>query len=221
MSNRKYNILEFLIKYCEDNSPTPSDNDVLNTWDVLLEEGFFTTAYTQTICCDECDLSGNTVFASVEKFLENAEALGLTYDGTCSISGLTCCISAYGNIESYDQLLSSLGATGDPPFQNCINIVNDCPYLDFNTVLNRITSEFGYNTTKVILDKGVVLLGNISIKCLLDYLDTKSENFRVLFLTKILDEGINFNCQSEIVANVETWLKYAEAVGLTSSAAVP
>jgi hypothetical protein len=221
MSNRKYNILEFLINYCEDNSPSPTDDDVLSTWDELLDEGFSTSAYTQTICCDECDLSGTTVFASIETFLKYAEAVSLTYDGTCPVSGLTCCISAYGNINSYDILLNSLGATGDPPFQNCINIVNDCPYLDFNTVLNRIISEFGYNTTKVILDKGVVLLGNISIKCLLDYLDTKSENFRGLFLLKLLDKGMIYDCQNEKFAGVETWLKYAEAVGLTSSAAVP
>lgn len=215
MTNKVYNIFEYLINYCEDTSPSSNDQDIIDRWHYVLNKGIALTAVTYNLCCEDCSssTSGVTSLSSCDKFNSLVEAMGLTQN--CEITGYTCCISVYGGSLKVNSVYQTLRLTGVPP--PCTLSINNCIYLDFNTIFNRMISEFGYNSTKIIKDNGAAMFGNTSIKAILDYLDTKSENFRELFLIELLQEGVVYDCRGlGIIASVETYLKYAEAVGLTN-----
>lgn len=136
--------------------------------------------------CDCCPCSNIYVFASVETALKFLEAAGwIGYQQDCTTrSYSTSCCT-----------------------ENC---------------LDKLEELYGAILTDRILDKGMYeysLLGTRSTLCdAYDYLKDNNVpvNDALDFIDMILDKGIVFQCHgdNQILASVETYLKYAEAVGL-------
>lgn len=137
--------------------------------------------------CDCCPCSNIYVFASVETALKFLEAVGW--------------------IENQEQC-SERSYFTDCCTDNCIDKLEDL---------------YGTNLTDRILDKGVYeysLLGTKSILCdLYNYLKDNNVGLddAIDFADRLLDKGVVFQCygENQILASVETYLKYAEAVGIT------
>lgn len=79
-----------------------------------------------------------------------------------------------------------------------------------------------------ILDRGLVESNTVNgegIVCkLLKFVNDNniSVTDTMEIINKLLDKGFTWRCTPDnIIASIETYLKYAEAVGLTQSAAVP
>ena len=138
--------------------------------------------------CDCCPCSNIYVFASVETTLRLIEAL---------------------NWDANQQACTTRSYTTSCCTENC---------------LDKIEELYGAAVTNVILDKGIYeysLLGTRSTLCdIYDYLKENNvpEGDAVEFIDTILDKGIVFQCyeSNQILASVEEYLKFAEAVGLTN-----
>jgi hypothetical protein len=140
--------------------------------------------------CSCCPCGNLYAFASVETFLKLAEALGWTNDQGCPSWYSDCCT------------------------ENC---------------LDKLGELYGPALTDVILDKGIIeysLLGTKSTLCdIYDYLKENNVPIQdaIDFVDMILDKGVVFYCTSsnpdiegdqQVLASVETFLKYGEAVGI-------
>ena len=152
----------------------------------LLDKG-----KSSPICQNCCPCNNVYAFASVETFLKFAEALGWTQStALCPQSKdwyVSCC-------------------------------TEDC--------FDKLSAKYGSAVTDAILDKGMVeysLLSERSMLCeiydslILNNVDNAEDAAEII--TSILNIGIVFSCNSsqsdQTYGSVETWLKYAEAVGLT------
>lgn len=103
-----------------------------------------------------------------------------------------------------------------------------------NTCLDRLREIVGSIGFDQLRDKGIVeystIPGTGGFLCdFLNFAETNGifnglsiEDITEIF-DRILDKGIVVGCNenAHIIASVETYLKYAEAVGLTQDAAVP
>ena len=102
------------------------------------------------------------------------------------------------------------------------------------TCLDRLRLLIGGVGFDYLRDKGILEYSTMSTTggFLCNFLNFAEANgifngLSVLEITeiidRIMDNGIVISCQSDIlvIASVETYLKYAEAVGLTQDAAVP
>jgi hypothetical protein len=97
-----------------------------------------------------------------------------------------------------------------------------------STCFEDLKEFLGQANYTLLLDKGFVeedTVNGTSLICKLVPFFTNnniSTTEAVAFLDKLLDKGFVYDCtQATVIASVETYLKYAEAVGLTQSASVP
>jgi hypothetical protein len=166
------------------------------------------------------------VRASVETYLKYAEAVGLTQ--SAAVPALPSGTND-GNTNIADNF------TGPDGIRGCCNGFSEC--------VQELIDLFEYTTGNYtgidrLLDKGVVEDGewescngeNQQVICRLVYLiyliNKYLEYFKAPYnnatmvevIDRILDKGIVFNCDESgrvTIASVETYLKYAEAVGQT------
>lgn len=87
----------------------------------------------------------------------------------------------------------------------------------------------GSTNYDILLDKGMIeepTVNGTGLVCkFLEFVDANSISVSdaMLIMTTILDKGFTWHCGegTTVMASIETYLKYAEAVGLTPSPAVP
>jgi len=161
--------------------------------------------------------SSRVVIASVETYLKYAEAVGLTSDGGASISHDDSMDLLGGNIHSNGRMKIQDIAQGSESSSEVIDRILDKGYIIDSapftsncnaTALSNLVKEDG----SAILTYMDSVLGTILIK------DSTPE-----VLDRILDKGavIDMTIEGEgscvvnyrlVIASVETYLKYAEAV---------
>jgi hypothetical protein len=172
----------------------------------LLDRG---VAFPKSIlCCPSCGPYFIGSIDAAEKLLEGFS--------NCA----ECCISAKANEQMTLQLQETLASYGLEQNYPCDN--------DFTSKINALLSEMNSNPDKTydvndFLDKGVIEYGSLnadlssSINKLRDFLYSADfdETEDVIFNT-IIEKGLVLHCTQywTIVASVETFLKYAEALGL-------
>jgi hypothetical protein len=193
--------------------------------DRLLDKGIVQTNDELDICCPDCvqDMNSNRVsvytIASVETFLKFSEAIGFNRGNTP-----TCCTQITASVETSLKFNDAFGDSPTNPVPSCPTNFNSC----MNTLKNSLTSE-GIDR---LLDKGIVEYGSLSgfsQICRIDEfidlsisLDPQSST-KAEIIDRIIDKGIVVSCYDDeiVIASVETWLKYAEANGLTYQGAIP
>ena len=208
--------------------------------DRLLDKGIVQTNDELDICCPDCiqDMNSNRVsvyaIASVETFLKFAEALGFTQRAQPAASPLlsnfkeqtvaTCCTHISASVETSLKFSEAFGNLPNNPTPSCPTNFNSC----MNTLKNSLTSE-GVDR---LLDKGIVEYGSLSgfsQICRIDEfidlsisLDPQSAT-KAEIIDRILDKGLVISCCDDeiVIASIETWLKYAEASGLTYQGGIP
>lgn len=169
----------------------------------------------------------SNVYASVETWLKYAEQTGLVQSAAVPAIPFSIPSGVSTEVPYSDELMTCCNG-----FTECID---DLVCWATRDVTN------GYNVIDRILDKGIVEYGGIynnctksstSSICLLvdlmqnkfaDYFPATGGSSRAEIIDRLMDKGITISCSSNgeiIIASVETWLKYGEAVGLTQSAAV-
>lgn len=175
--------------------------------DVLLDNGLILPP-SENICCPPCT-EGPYILSSVETFLKFAEAAGETS---------ACCFNVAATVETFLKLEEGWNGPiceNDSSFSDCVaeieNLLTASEYLDF-------------------LQKGLVELGHIagdgsggSYVCILATYLQSAFNLQtgspatslIEILLRIQDKGIVIQCIPDgfIMASVETYLKWAEAVG--------
>jgi hypothetical protein len=182
---------------------TPT-NPVLSPLEVLvnaLDDGILTSSGTGSICCPVC---GPYVLASVETFLKYAEATGISN---------SCCTNVRASVETYLKYSEATGGSGA-----CSNGFS----AESTALLDNLSGE----DRNIILDKGIVESGALNpdlsssisdlTAMVLAFVDsTYNEEQLVEILAVLLDKGIVVSCfpGEIIIASVETYLKWAEAVG--------
>jgi hypothetical protein len=99
-----------------------------------------------------------------------------------------------------------------------------CTYTCFDDLKNFV----GATNYNLLLDKGLVESNTINgegIVCkLIKFVNDNNISITdtMSILDRLLDKGFVWKCTPDnVIASIETYLKYAEAVGLTQSAAVP
>lgn len=184
--------------------------------DRLLDKGYVMPVGDSGICCPTC---GPYVLASVETFLKYAEAVGLTGPEITE----KCCTNAFASVETY---LKYLEAVGTP------NSCNNGFTQEVNTLLDALGTPEAVDRVQ---DKGIVESGSVNtdlsssisdLQDLIEAMFSHPNNVNASFsslaeiLDRILDKGIVLYCDEEnlVLASVETYLKFAEAYGLTQSA---
>lgn len=178
--------------------------------DRFLDKGIFLPESSE-ICCPTC---GPYVLASVETFLKFAEAEDCTSgQGICN-----CCARVYASVETYLKYAEAVGNDGIADCQNNETFI-DC--------LEEIQSTYTEEEIDRLLDKGLVEYGSLGTPastqlCLLNTfvlssfnLQTVNPSSRPEILDRILDKGIVIDCNDgeTVIAGIETYLKYKEAVG--------
>jgi hypothetical protein len=192
--------------------------------DIILDKGNVQSNENLEICCPDCVqvMNGNNVsvyvISSVETFLKFSEAIGFTRGITP-----TCCTHLAASVETTLKFTEAFGIP-ENPIPTCSKNFNSC----INTIKNTLTPE-GINR---LSDKGVVEYGSLSGESQLcrinDFIDLSIEldptsASKEEQLDRILDKGMVISCYDDeiVTASVETWLKWAEANGLTGGGAVP
>ena len=198
---------------------------IIEILDRTLDKGILQSNNELDICCPDCvqNMNDNNVsiytISSVETFLKFSEAIGFNKGITP-----TCCIHLSASVETSLKFNEGFGDLPKNPVPSCPTNFNSC----MNTLKNSLTSE-GVDR---LLDKGVVEYGSLSgfsQICRIDEFIDLSISLDPQSLTKaeiidrILDKGLVISCYDDeiVIASVETWLKYAEANGLTYQRAVP
>lgn len=212
--------------------------------DLLLSKGLILPSANNSICCPVC---GPYVLASVETYLKFAEAVGRTQspypDNPCeAILNNDCCTNVFASVETYLKYAEAVGCTQSAPIPNgpsspsSTNNCTGCNNGFAEELQTLIDSDSDPNFEDRLLDKGVVESGSLNID-----LTSNISNLQALvyamfdaqegtnietvpeIVDRILDKGIVLSCVKGqlALASVETYLKYAEAVGLTCAAAVP
>jgi hypothetical protein len=135
-----------------------------------------------------------------------------------------CCIDcgpiyAFANVETYLKLQEALGGTSLLGEVCCIE-----------SCLKELRIIIGEEAFEIFNDKGIVdhssLDGGKSYLCeVLEQAKNNNASAQDVFdiVNVLLDEGIVIYCDGEtkVTASVETFLKYAEAVGITCGAPPP
>jgi len=189
----------------------------------FLEKGTV-EAQSCKICCPACDLY---VLASVETFIKLAELLEWTVIGENPI-GATSCSTDCSFQPCYQELIDKLeldSADIDRLLDKgivetgSIGINNEgdtylCVLADF--VLSAYNLREDDTITKIdllltILDLGIVIYCNQENG---QFVTGSQETF-AKYYEAMVDEQFTKRCCDNVKASVETYLKYAEAVGLT------
>lgn len=194
-------------------------------FDRVLDKGLVTT--NCNICCPECGGAYN--LASVETGLKFIEAVGAEGD-------FVCCSNVYASVETY--LKYSEAVATNESVAPCCNGFNQC----VDDLLCWATGDTvnGTETLDRILDKGIFEYGGILNNCSparnseICYLLQLIQEYNALegstlsraeFIDILLDKGIAIGCASDgqivVMSSTETYLKFAEAIGLTNNPAVP
>jgi len=167
---------------------------------------------TGLVCC-------SNVYASVETYLKYAEAVGITI--STAVEALPLSANTEENSAEF--------------VQTCCNGYDEC----VDELICWATKNISRPDVFIdrLQDKGLVEYGQIQNNCtgavsssICKFVDLfeKYKNVKLTtdkpgFIDRLLDKGVVISCDSNgnmHIASVETWLKYAEAVGLTESAAV-
>ena len=204
--------------------------------DRILDKGNVQSNENLEICCPDCVqvMNGNNVsvyvISSVETFLKFSEAVGLNKNyaqpAAASVynTNAICCTHLAASVETTLKFTEAFGFP-ENPVSTCSKNFNSC----INTIKNSLTPE-GIDR---LLDKGVVeygsLLDNSQLCIINDFIDRSIEldptsSSKEEQLDRILDKGMIISCYDDeiVTSSVETWLKWAEANGLTGGgAAVP
>lgn len=177
------------------------------------------------------------VRASVETYLKYAEAVGLTqsaavppalpfFEGKSitqtNNNGFGSSNSCLHPVEIFLKEITNLAVNGDLT-PDCNNGFDEC-FQELGNIVNLDR----------LLDKGLIeegtILGDTKLCTLVNFfknndfnLDQPNSSTLDEIMDRILDKGIIIDCNQGTltISSVETYLKYAEAVGLTQSAAVP
>jgi hypothetical protein len=210
-----------------------NDNPFQEIVDRILDRGIIEP--NCGICCSDCD--DVYVLASVETYLKFWEAMYSTQFGGCTFQG-GCCVNVLAAVETY---LKYEEAAGNDDNSTCCNGFTECSEELFCWMIQG--SSDPEDDKDRILDKGIVEQGNIVNNCtgvggsdLCKFTEFLAEYYAIdkraqitsksEIVDRILDKGIVFYCNPEtgeiVVASVETFLKYAENIGIICSApAIP
>jgi hypothetical protein len=202
-----------------------------------LDDGVVNPVGNPNVCCPTC---GPYVIASVETMLKYLEAIGYSQNSCCD-----CCLNGYASEESMLTLKEALGiapVTEPTPARSTLSASTSTPsastipdeqlYLSCtNYFVEEIESLLTLITPAeqlVIADAGIVESGSLNHDLTSNVSDLKTMIMAFYnatgnllgyqpMLLDLLDKGIVVDCRAgqTIVASVETYLKYAEAVGLT------
>lgn len=104
--------------------------------------------------------------------------------------------------------------------------MTNCCNLPCYEALRTLVGSANYD---ILLDKGMVeepTINGTGLVCkFLDFVNDNniSVSDAMLIISTIIDNGFVWHCGegTTVLASIETYLKYAEAVGLTQPAAVP
>jgi hypothetical protein len=162
----------------------------------------------------------SNVYASTETYLKYAEAMGMTESAAVPASPFSattevpqaefvtpCC---NGFDECVDELVCWATENVSRPAE-VIDRIQDKGIVEYGQIQNNCTGA---------VTSSICKLADLFIKY--QYADLTTSKAELI--DRFLDKGIVISCDSNgdiHIASVETWLKYAEAVGLTESAAVP
>ena len=180
--------------------------------DQITDKGIVLSIENDTVCCPDC--TKVYVFASVETFLKFAETIG----------GLNCCLHTTSSVETNLKLVEAVGGTLEVP---------TCPQ-NYNSCIDSLFEDLTPEEIDRILDKGIVEYGSISgdsqVCRIHDFINLSYNNqigavpsTKGEILDRLLDKGIVIACSETeiIIASVETYLKWADAVGLSVVVALP
>ncbi len=183
----------------------------------IIGSGF--TASTAQYCCPNCDVY---MVGDVDIFLKFIEAKG---------NNIQCCLNINSSIEEYIVLAESIGITSSGPgnvpilFENKKLICCD----QFQTCVDSFKETLGIINFFDLKNAGIVEYSKLPPDddnlCFLSnlLLSRYDKNTSLNYMQTILQKGIVIFCSPPTVFGTtsETYLKYAEAVGLTQSVNVP
>jgi hypothetical protein len=214
----KKDILRYFIDYCKsdaDYDPNLGTNITLQpqAFDRILDKGLVLTNESGEFEAPEKNIY---VLASVETYLKFAEAFGTDNESEDDID-----INIAASVETY---LKFNEAYYSQVFNLNYNYENQTEFLStWLNIINWSNIEWSDRTEEVedkveildrVLDKGIVELGYLKIK---NYSEVYENP---LVFDRILDKGIvisyNGINNNILISSVETYLKYAEALGLTT-----
>jgi hypothetical protein len=168
----------------------------------------------------------SNVYASVETWLNYAENMGLTESAAVPASPYKLPSGVETEVPYNEEI-----ATCCNGFTECVD--------DLICWITQNNTSNGGDIIDRLLDKGVVEYSGIYNNCtnssvssichLIDLLETKYPDVnlggtRSQFIDRLLDKGVTISCSSNgeiIIGSTETWLTYANAVGILPSPAVP
>lgn len=165
------------------------------------------------VCC-------SNVYASTETYLKYAEPMGITVSAAVPASPLSATVEINQGefvtpcCNGFDECMDELICWTTENASNAstvIDLLQDIGIVEYGQIQNNCTGAVSSSICKLV-------------DLFKRYKNVKLAASRVVVIQTILNKGIVISCDSngEIhMASVETWLKYAEAVGLTESAAVP
>jgi hypothetical protein len=191
---------------------------VQDTLYVILEKGV-----VRPQCCDTCPVC-DYVFASTETYLKYAEAIGVPQPG--------CCFSYYVKEESRNMMIeiNSVFEFYDKKEGDVYILDSKCK-SNFSKCVEFVKNTIGEANFNILLEKGFVeneRLYNQSALCFIlnYYLDNGVTDPLVLtdVLVGVMDRGVVISCIGKnftVIGSVETYLKFAEGIGLTIPAQVP
>jgi hypothetical protein len=170
----------------------------------------------------------SNVYASVETWLKYAEQMGLTLAAAVPASPFSLPLGVQTEVPFNEEVVTCCNG-----FTECIDDLVCWATRDVTngpTVIDRLTdkgiAEYGgiYNNCTKSSTSSICLLVDLMENKYSEYFPAVGTASRAEVIDRIMDKGITISCSSNgeiIIASVETWLKYGEAVGLTDSAAVP
>lgn len=238
---------EIAYKYLTDYSLVyaTEDRTPAEIFDRLLDKGYVMPISESSICCPVC---GPYVLASVETYLKFAEAVGIDSSSPspccanvfASVETYLKYAEAIGCTESAPVPAKSevapFASISPDPYTG--DVCNGCDN-GFTEELEELFTILPDEPDSIdrVLDKGVVEHGslNVDLSSNISDLQAMLEAWAAVtppppagsttseMLDRILDKGIVIQCYRGqiIIASVETYLKWAEAMGLTQSAAIP
>lgn len=197
------------------------------------------------LCCPNCEVVYS--LSSAETMLKLFEALGMlpppfinqppqSLPAANYYQGEPCCSNIYASVETYNIYADALVPSTNDEVVACCNGFNEC----IDELICWVTQDVYKPLDKItrILDKGVVEYSGIGNGCgdtssqlcyfldlLKEYLSKLGEDLpthnRGTVIDRIFDRGITISCNRDsneiVIGSTETWLKYAEAVGLLPS----
>jgi hypothetical protein len=203
--------------------------------DEIFNNGIIQSNENFDLCCPDCiqNMNGNDVgiyvLASVNKYLEFAEAMGCTAavpalsDTTEQPlgdidSGCNCCTHIKASLQKYLQYAEFVGVNPPNPEVPCSD--------NFNSCVNALFSGLTQVEINEILSDGIIEYGSISGSSQLcrinDYVElvnslTNNVSSKKEIIQNILTNGIVISCLNDeiVIGNIATWKSYAEAIGLT------